>query len=180
MLDASQAIMSAVAAENNLLIRTKAAWSLANLCDALPRLSDPLPNEMYSQLLQTSIKACLDTDKVMYTHSNVTNHVIALHLYISKIGQIQWCSSFGEFVGLHGNRSAKLMELFCLRHRKSVLTVSGMCDQHIQPAMKAMAHCINIGAAKVRCHVDIRGMRLTRTQCMFIILMLMVEANGLY
>ena len=82
MLDTSQAVMSAVAAENNLLIRSKAAWSLANLCDALPRLTDPLHIVTYNQLLQTSINACLDTDKVMYTHCYVTNRIMLYTVHL--------------------------------------------------------------------------------------------------
>jgi len=65
MLDSSQSIMAAVVAENNILVRTKAAWSLANLCDILFTLSDPLPAETYKQLFQSSTNACLDTDKVL-------------------------------------------------------------------------------------------------------------------
>ena len=64
MVDSSQSIVAAVATKNNLLVRTKAAWSLANLCDILPTLTDPLPNEIYKQLFQSSTNACLDTDKV--------------------------------------------------------------------------------------------------------------------
>lgn len=65
MLDSSQSIMAAVATKNDILVRTKAAWSLANLCDVLPALSDPLPGDAYKQLFQSSTDACLDSDKVI-------------------------------------------------------------------------------------------------------------------
>ena len=65
MLDSCQSIMAAVATKNNILVRTKAAWSLANLCDILPTLSDPLPGDTYKQLFQSSTNACRDTDKVI-------------------------------------------------------------------------------------------------------------------
>lgn len=67
MLDSSQSIVAATATKNNILVRTKAAWSLANFCDILSTVSDLLPNETYKQLFQSSTNACLDTDKVTLT-----------------------------------------------------------------------------------------------------------------
>ena len=70
MLDSSQSITAAMATKNNILVRTKAAWSLANLCDILSTLPDPLPNETYKQLFQSSTNACFDMDKVMVYITN--------------------------------------------------------------------------------------------------------------
>ena len=67
MLDSSQSIMAAVGTKNNILVRTKAAWSLGNLCDILSALAEPLPDEIYKQLFRCSTSACLDTDKVNTT-----------------------------------------------------------------------------------------------------------------
>lgn len=76
MLDSSQSIVAAVAAENNILVRTKAAWSLANLCDVLPTISDPLPERAYKQLFKCSTDACLDTDKVIPSHQTKPNMLL--------------------------------------------------------------------------------------------------------
>ena len=72
MLDSSQSIMAAVATKNNILVRTKAAWSLGNLCDILATLAEPLPDEIYKQLFWSSTSACLDTDKVNTTTNTLT------------------------------------------------------------------------------------------------------------